>query len=116
MDLETLIEDRVESILMEEPDIYAEYAILEDEGTQSEWGIISLVDVEGRALRFEVLETEISWMREEAVDQYNEIADEGAPVLVVVPDEAFLAMSERLKKYGTPDVSLTSYGTIMEFA
>lgn len=110
IDLENLIYERAEAILSSDDGLYAEYDIVERDG--SSWGIIAVLDDEG-IRRYEFIETEISWMRPEAIDEYNEIADDDIPVAVIVPDEAFLALSERVRKYGSRDIAVLGYEAIL---
>ena len=111
IDLEQLIGKRIEAILKSDASLYADYEIMEENG--SEWGIIAIINDEDRVQRYEFFESEISWMRPEAIDQYNEVADDGIPVSVIVPSEASLAMSERVQKYGDRDISVFGYDAIL---
>lgn len=110
IDLEKLVNGRTEAILSSEADLYAEYDIVDREGLS--WGIIVVMD-DDQVQRLEFIETEISWMRPEAIDEYNEIADDDVPVSVIVPDEAFLAVSERVGKYGSKDIAVFGYDAIL---
>ncbi len=112
-DLELLLERRIEAILRSDPSLCADYEVVRDREEGMDWGLIVIMDDTSEIVRCEFIESEVSWMRPEAIDEYNELADEGVPVTVVVPNEAFLAMSTRAQKYGSRDISVFGYDSIL---
>ncbi|MDW5562907.1 MAG: hypothetical protein SA339_06730 [Methanomassiliicoccus sp.] len=114
IDLEELITHRMEAIQATDVDYFVDFEIMG--AGDSEYGVIAVLGQDGAAHRFEFLESAISWMRPEAIDEYNEIADDGVPVTVIVPNDAFLAMSERVQKYGSTDIAVFGYDAILAYA
>lgn len=72
------------------PELTTEWAIINDD-----WGLISIS--QGNVLiGFEYVESEISWARPERSRVYEETLNQGLSLLVIVPEEAYLEMRERL--------------------
>jgi hypothetical protein len=111
IDLEELIEKRVEAILGGDSSLYSDYAVMDGDG--ADWGVIAIMSEDDHVLRYEFVESELSWMRPEAIDEYNEAADREVPVTVIVPSEAFLAVSVRVQKYGSRDISVFGYEAVL---
>ncbi len=113
MDLEELIEKRMEAILRNDRSLSVEYEIMEEVKDGADWGVIAILDDHDQVRRYEFIESEASWMRPMAIDEYNEAAYGEVPVSVIVPDEAFLAMSTRVQKYGNRDIAVFGYDAIL---
>ncbi len=111
IDLEMLIKKRIEAILRNDASLYTEYEVIKNDGMDI--GVIAVMDENDLVQRCEFIESEISWMRPEAVDEYNDVADRGIPVSVIVPNEAFLAMSKMVQKYGDHDIAVFGYDSVL---
>lgn len=113
VDLVDIIEQRIAQI--EEDD---EFVGVEDTYFDSEkgiWCLLTLFDEAlGELMGLEFIETAESWRRPEAILEYNEAASEEIMVLVVVPDESFVEMSELLARAGNPMIHISDYSA-MEF-
>ncbi len=86
-DLRSALSKRAEDVAYRNPDLNVRYTIYTDDRT--EWGILSITTEHGKVIGLEFFETEESWMRPSAVRDYNNAADEGYPVAVVIPDNVF---------------------------
>jgi hypothetical protein len=110
IDIEEIVEQRLEIIQTETPGAITKHEIEEDGDT--EWGIITVSDEDGRTLYVEFVESAESLTRPEALDQYNEAAQSCGRVLVVVPDRAQTKAADILFQGSNPSIELVSYGVV----
>lgn len=68
-----------------------------------------VVRADREIIGFEFIETENSWRRPEAIEEYNAAANSDLEVLVIVPDEAFVEATEMLYKSGGVGITISSY-------
>lgn len=90
----------------------------EDEGVEAEatyfisdagpWSFM-IVQADGEVLGFEFIETENSWRRPEAIEEYNAAVDSDLEVLVIVPDEALVEATEMIYRSGGVGITISSY-------
>lgn len=103
-DIEDLMEQRIKGMEENDQELVAEYEVMGD----GDWGLITVFDMNGLPIEFDFVESETSWQRLDAIDNYNELADEGYQVTIIVPDDSFLAVSRMVQMFGNPDISLVS--------
>jgi len=102
IDLQEVLEQRLASVLDEDEGLVASPEMMDD------WCVISYHDSSGNMVRCEFLETERSWRTRDAVQEYNDLVDQGVEVLVAVPESVLGAVDELLGSYAHPDVQLAS--------
>lgn len=110
MDIEEIVEQRLEMIQTETPGVITKYDI-EEEG-DTEWGVITVSDEEGNTLYIEFVESEESLSRPDALDQYNEAAQSCGRVTIIVPDRAQPRAADILFQGSNPSIVLASYGVV----
>lgn len=104
--VEKVILQRIEMLSHSNPELTAEYAIVNDD-----WGIISLS--QGSVpIGFEYVESEISWVRPERLKVYEETMQMGLSVVVIVPEEAYLEMKRGLQGIKGRPPAVLSYDSI----
>lgn len=86
-DLSRIMANRAENVTARDPDLTVRYSLYTDD--RHEWGILHILDPEEKVIGLEFFESEDSWRRPNAVDDYNMAAHEGYPASVVIPDEVF---------------------------
>ena len=87
IDLSSIMSKRAENVTARDPDLTVRYSLYTDD--RHEWGILHILDFRDKVIGLEFFESEDSWRRPSAVDDYNMAADEGYPASVVIPDEVF---------------------------
>ena len=88
--LENVIVNRIAMLAMSNPELDVEWAII-----NSDWGVLTIS--EGRKLiGFEYVESESSSFRPERIRVYQETLDHGLTAVVIVPEELYLDVHERL--------------------
>lgn len=111
VDLADLVDQRLAQLAEDDEDIRAEEVFLSSDA--GVWSVLSLYDGPAdRLIGFEFIETAESLRRPDAVLQYNESAIGDLIVLVIVPDEAFLEMSEALARAGDPSIRISDYSAM----
>ncbi len=108
IDVEGIIRQRLDALRSDDPDIDVEYDIIED----GDWGFITILDDELEPMAFEFVESQLSWKRGEAVEEYNNLAGDGFDVAVIAPDETFLDLNALLASKGDPNIGLFSYSSL----
>ena len=106
-DFVDLMEERLKAVL-ESENAYVEYELFEDE-EDVHHGAFAVLDEQDEILLYEFFETAASCMRPEAIGEYNEAAEKGIPVSVVVPDEAIAAVSDKVQRNGHRFVAVIGY-------
>ena len=90
MDIKELIERWIAAMEKNEQDLVFDYEVM----GEGDWGLITEFDMNGQPIRFDFIESDSSWKRPDEIDNYNELADEGYQVMIIVPDDAFLAVQK----------------------
>jgi hypothetical protein len=107
IDVRSALATRAESLTSKNPDLSVQYTIYTDD--RSEWGIMHILNEEGKVVGLEFFETEESWRRPGAVRDYNIAADEGYPVAVIVPDSKFMEFRRSVIERGGEGFSTYLY-------
>lgn len=111
VDLVDLVDQRLAQLAEDNEEIRAEETYLV--GDTGVWCLLALYDdASDDLIGFEFIETSESWKRPDAVLQYNEAVTEGFNVLVIVPDESFLEMSELLARGGDTNINISDYSAM----
>jgi hypothetical protein len=110
IDIEDIVERRLEIIQTETPGAITKYDL--EEAGDLEWGVITVSDEDGRTQYVEFIESRESLARSDALDQYNEAAQSCGRVLVIVPDRAKDMAADILFRGSNPSIELVSYGVI----
>ncbi len=104
LNIEDLVVQRINQLEQNNPGLNFRYGI--DEG---DYGLISISDG-GEIIGFEFVESDLSWERPDALTQYRTLAGEGYYVGVIVPEDLFLPVSERIVSFlGEMDISILTY-------
>lgn len=105
--LENVIVNRVAMLAMSNPELDVEWAII-----NSDWGVLTIS--EGRKLiGFEYVESESSSFRPERMKVYEETLDQGLTAVIIVPEELYLEVRERLyRALGSRAPKVLSYDCI----
>ncbi len=111
IDLEEMISTRIVGIRACNASVSTDFIIREVDGHGR--GVIIVSDGKEAVQRFEFMESEGSWNRPGAVEEYNSIAALNIPVTVIVPSEAFLEVSTRVQEQGNRDIVVFSYDAIV---
>lgn len=111
VDLVDLVDQRLAQLAEDDEDIRGEETYLV--GDTGVWCLLALFeDTTDELIGFEFIETAESWKRPDAVLQYNETVTEGFNVLVIVPDESFVEMSELLARAGDTSINISDYSAM----
>ncbi len=110
IDIEEIVEQRLEMIQTETPGVITKHDIEED--GDIEWGVITVTDEDGKTLYVEFVESVESLSRPDALEHYNEAAQSCGRVLVIVPDRAHSRAAELLFQESNPSIELASYGVV----
>ncbi|HPP44709.1 MAG TPA: hypothetical protein PK446_02850, partial [Methanomassiliicoccaceae archaeon] len=102
IDLQHALEERIASIMEDESELVASPEMMDD------WCVIQYHDNSGNLVRCEFLETERSWKNRDAVQDYNDLIDQGVEVIVIVPEVVLSSMDEHLAMFAHPDIQLSS--------
>jgi hypothetical protein len=105
VDIRAQVEERIRDIRKANPSMSLDYLVTDSEhGT---WGAIIYIDYNFETMGFEFIESEESWQRPEAIDQYNGFSSEGYCVVIYAPSNAMDALIKMLKqKGGRPNLRL----------
>jgi hypothetical protein len=103
VEIQRMIRSRVAMLTNANPDLS-----IEDDLIDGSWGLLTLRE-RGHLVGFEFLETEESWKRPDAVIQYYEASDDGYYVGVVVPEEDYDEVTERVYTMGELPVVILTY-------
>ncbi|MDW5562836.1 MAG: hypothetical protein SA339_06375 [Methanomassiliicoccus sp.] len=103
VDIQRMIRSRVAMLTNANPDLS-----IEDDLIDGVWGLLTLRE-RGHLVGFEFLETEESWRRPDAVIQYFEASDDGYYVGVVVPEDDYDEITERVYTMGELPVMILTY-------
>ncbi len=93
-------------LLMSNPELNEEWGIIDDD-----WGLISIYQGDV-LLGLEFVESETSWAKDERLLLYKEAQDMGFSVVVIVPQQVYLRLSERLRSLEWSAPFLLSYDAI----
>jgi|ADurb_Met_01_Slu_FD_contig_21_1397147_length_920_multi_7_in_0_out_0_2 hypothetical protein len=103
VEIQRMIRSRVAMLTNANPDLS-----IEDDVIEGDWGLLTLKE-RGHLVGFEFLETEDSWRRPDAVIQYFEASDDGYYVGVIVPEEWYDEVTERIYTMGELPVVVLTY-------
>ena len=109
IDTEDLAFQRIEMIQTENPGAITKHDTEEYEDT--EWVVITIADENGSASSIEIIESDTSWKRDDAITHYNELAED-LDLAVILPDEAFEEVAAQLARDGLPNSALLSYSDL----
>ena len=107
IDNEDDILQRIEQIEEDDPDLVIGYEIIGDENR----GII-ITALEDLLISVEFVESDLSWRRELAEQEYIDAGDEDILVAVIVPTEAYLEVYSRLRKHAEKGLMVLSYESL----
>ncbi len=107
IDVEDVILQRIDQLEEDEPELETDYELIAPDN----YGVITVLTEEG-AIGAEFVESDISWSRSGAVDEYNEVAEDGLYVVVIVPNEAYFEAVDRVSKRGRGNIEVYSYESL----
>ncbi|NLI74084.1 MAG: hypothetical protein GX369_04850 [Euryarchaeota archaeon] len=102
IDLQHALEERMASMLDDSNDMVVSTELMDD------WCVIHYHDSSGNLIRCEFLETERSWRNRDAVQDYNDLMDQGVEVVVIVPEAVLDTVDQHLGIFAHPDIQLSS--------
>ncbi len=98
MNIEALVEERVKNIRKRHPDMSIDYII--QEGEYGQWGVVLYTEYDFSVIGFEFIESETSWKRPEAIEEFNNLIEEGHCVVILAPSNVKNDISMMLKEKG----------------
>ncbi len=107
IDFRSAMEQRAKMITANNPDRIVRYEAYTN--GQEDWGIVTVMDSERNIRHFEFFETENSWRRSNAANDYNIGVREGYPVYVIVPDSVYQDAVDEISSSGGR-VDISTYG------
>lgn len=110
IDISTAMADRADQVTASDPGLIVRYSLYTDD--RFEWGILHILDQRERVIGLEFFESEESWRRPNALNDYNMAAHEGYPVSVVVPDGTFQQFHRELSGRGAEGFSTYLYSDL----
>ena len=111
-DIRDLIVRRVDFLRNKHRDISISYFVL---GCPfGEYGIILYTDYNFNPMGFEFIESRMSWKRPDAINEYNELVDDGYCVIVYVPNDVKSEVARTMKaKMGRGNIRLFSMDALL---
>jgi hypothetical protein len=107
IDVEDVILQRIEQLEEDDPELDTDYELIAPDNR----GVIT-IQSEMVTIGAEFVESDLSWVRGDAVDEYNDAADEGLYVAVIVPNEGYFSMMDRVNKGGRENIVVYSYESL----
>ncbi len=107
IDIEDVILQRIEQIEEDDAELEADYELIAPDNR----GVIT-VSYDLLPIGAEFIESDLSWAREDAVEEYGFAADEGLYVVVIVPNEGYLSIRERITRKGRAGINVYSYESL----
>jgi hypothetical protein len=107
IDIEDVMLQRIEQLEEDDPDLETDYDLV----VEGNRGVIT-ISSDDVTIGAEFVESDLSWERGDAVEEYNDAADEGLYVAVIVPNEAFFAIMDRVNKQGRENIVVYSYESL----
>lgn len=107
IDVEDVILQRIDQLEEDEPELETDYELIAPDN----YGVISVLTAEG-IIGAEFVESDLSWARNDAVEEYNEAAQDGLYVVVIVPNEAYLETLHRISRRGRGNIEVYSYESL----
>ena len=107
IDIEDVILQRIEQIEEDDPDLEVGYELIGEENR----GII-ITALEDILISVEFVESDLSWQRELADEEYMDAKDEDILVAVIVPSDAYLEVYGRLRKHANKGLVVLSYESL----
>lgn len=104
-DFDAQVEERIHEIRKANPSVSLDYLVTDSE--YGKWGVIIYFDYNFDTMAFDFIESEESWQRPEAIDQYNSFSSEGYCVVIYAPNNAMDDLIKMLRrKAGRPNLRL----------
>jgi hypothetical protein len=111
-DIRDLVDRRVDYLRKKHRDLSITHFVLG--GYFGEYGIILYTDYNFNPMAFEFIESRISWMRPDAINEYNELVDDGYCVIVYVPNDTKNEVSRTIReKKGKENIRLFSTDVLL---
>jgi hypothetical protein len=104
IDVEDVILQRLDQLEEDEPGLETDYELIAPDN----YGVISVLTEEG-LIAAEFVESDLSWARNDAIEEYNEVAKDGLYVVVIVPNEAYFEAMNRISRRGRGNIEVYSY-------
>jgi hypothetical protein len=95
LDIKQLAERRVDYLRSKHRDISLDYIVQHSQF--GDWATILYAEYDFSLTGFDIIESENSWRRPDAVEGYNELIDEGYCVVVYVPNEVKAELAKKIK-------------------
>jgi len=110
IDISTAMSDRADMLTANDPNLIVRYSLYTDD--RFEWGILHILDEMERVIGLEFFESEDSWRRPNALNDYDMAAHEGYPVSVIIPDGTFQQFHREIKSRGSENFSTYLYSDL----
>jgi hypothetical protein len=107
MMIERVLEQRMRYIRDSTPKIIIESYI--SQAIEGDWGLIVTIDSDSKVKQYWFFESGCSFLRHEAVDQYNIYVDAGFLVTVACPENRVAALLNRVLSGGRTGISVVSF-------
>lgn len=107
IDIEDVMLQRIDQLEEDDPELDTDYQLVAEDNR----GVITISSDEV-TIGAEFVESDLSWGRGDALEEYNEAADEGLYVAIIVPNDAFFHMIDRVNKQGRENIVVYSYESL----
>ncbi len=98
IDVKDAMRQRAEALIEGDPDLSVRFRLYS--GNFGDVGFLTIMTEDERIIGVEYFESEDSWKRPNAINDYRNASSEGFPVAVVVPHDAWQAFNERMQREG----------------
>jgi hypothetical protein len=110
MMIESVLEQRMHYIRSSTPKIIIESYI--SQAIEGDWGLIVTIDRNSNVKQYWFFESGCSFLRQEAVDQYNTYVDAGFVVTVACPENRISALTNRVLSGGRASINVVSFRSL----
>ena len=110
IDVEDAIRQRIDAILSSDPDLVLRYRLYESD--YGDVGLLTIMNRDKRVIGFELFESDESWKRPNAANEYNSASGENYPISVVVPDRSVNEFNDRIRGAGGRGFSIYRYSDL----
>jgi hypothetical protein len=111
VNIQELAVKRVDTLRKKHRDISIDYIV--QHSPFGDWATILYAEYDFSLTGFDIIESNNSWRRPEAVEEYNALVDEGYCVVVYSPNEVKGELAMRIKDEGRQNIRLHSIDKLL---
>ena len=109
IDLVNIVDQRLKDITSQNPSLTVNDLYLRGEGL---WCLITIKGSGGKTIELDFIESDLSWKREEATEEYAQAALEQVNVVVIVPDQVVADVLLLVRGYDVQGVIVSDYSAM----